>query len=365
MQSLGLNQNQILDTGVILMNWQMAGLLLGGIIGGILGDKKGRVSILYWSMILYSIGNLANAFVSTVPAYAFCRFITGLGLAGEIGASVAIIIETLPIKFRTYGLMLLIALGHAASLVSTLVVPHFEWRTNFQIGGSLGALLLLMRFKLTEPAVYQVSKSRSTHFGSLRLIAQPKNLIKFLKGFLIGIPNYSIAILTAFAPEIGKAQGISAPILPAVYFSYFTGAMILGDLTSAYLSHHFASRKKIVILFHSIMIASVTLYFCSHELTHLYLGIVGMGFASGQWVLVNTISGEQFGTNIRASITTLTPNLIRASIIVFNFSFLALKGLAGPSHSAMIICFVALTLSLLAAISIDETFGKEIDFVEE
>src|SRR5882762_615963 len=86
LSALGVPDEELFGQGEFLLQVQMGGLLLGGLIWGIMGDKRGRLSVLFGSILMYSLANIGNGFVTNVTQYAALRFIAGLGLAGELGA---------------------------------------------------------------------------------------------------------------------------------------------------------------------------------------------------------------------------------------------------------------------------------------
>src|SRR5678815_49497 len=103
LKSIGIAPDAQLGPTQLILNTQMIALLLGGILWGVLGDKRGRISVLFGSIILYSLANIANGFVHTVPQYAAARFLAGLGLAGELGGGITLVSESLDEKTRGHG----------------------------------------------------------------------------------------------------------------------------------------------------------------------------------------------------------------------------------------------------------------------
>lgn len=367
LQALGLSQEQILTTGTRLLNVQMAGMLVGGLIGGLLGDKKGRRHLLIISIFLYAIGNIANAFVTDINQYALCRFISGLGLAAEMGASLTLIIETIPRRIAVFGIMALIGMGHAASMIATFVVAQFEWKTGFFIGGVLGLTLLLMRTFVKDSEMFEKIKQLPIKRGDLKKIFfNLSNFIKFIIGVLIGTPNYVVSLLIVFSPEILKAQGVSEPINLVYLFPFVYVGMVLGDFIDGVLSQRLRNRKWTLVGYQCIMVIIIFYYFSLEALSTYHIRIVffGLGFVSGQWVVINTMAAEQFGTDIRATVATLTPNLIRASLIIMTFMFSALKISFGVVTSAIMVTAFWLPLSIIASVKIQDTFKKEIDYCE-
>lgn len=365
LQALGLNEADILTVGIRLLNLQMAGMLVGGIIGGIVGDKKGRVTVLYGSMLIYASANLANAFSTTVLEYAVCRFIAGVGLAAEIGASLTILSELLPGHLRGRGMMFLIALGHAGGILASVLGSQLDWRTNYFIGGLLGFALFALRLRVHEPGLYQNVRSANIELGNPKIIfTSAKRTLTFLKGIAIGLPVYEVSgILLAFAPEIAKAMGVVDPISPALTFPCYYAAVIAGDFASGLLSWKLRSEKKSILFMQLILLLGAALYFAHlGSAFAFYAAVSVLGFASGHWVLVNLVATEQFGTNIRATVATATPNFIRASVIIMTSSFSFLRTFMATDHAALIVTGVCLLLSLPSIVSLPETYGKDLDF---
>lgn len=368
LQSLGLTSDQILNKGVLVLNAQIAGLLLGGIIAGILGDKRGRFSILFGSIILYSLANIANAFVTDVNHYIVCRFFAGLGLAGELGVCITVLLETLPIKLRGPGIMLLMAFGHAAAILSSLCARFFEWRTCYLIGGVLGLAILLLRASANESELYRKIQSPTIQKGQfLKLISRWSYFKRYIKGVLISTPAmYTYGILIIFAPELGKELGIREPIRPEVYLPYNFAAVVVGDLCCGLLGQHFKTRRWVIFAFLIGLAFLSTIYLLNRNFTlfSFYLLLSVFGFFAGFAVLSYTVAAEQFGTNLRSTVATSTPNLARASAIVFTTAFTALKSYWGAIQSAAFIGAFAFFFALIAAVTLEETYGKNLDFIE-
>src|SRR6185312_6239212 len=147
LRSLGLTADEADKRGLTILSIQMGGLLIGGIIWGILGDKKGRLRVLFASIILYSLGSIANGMVHTVTQYEVARFITGLGLAGELGAGITLVSELMPKEKRGISTAWVAGIGLTGAVFAFLIKYWFVgadgagWRTCYYIGGGLGFLL--------------------------------------------------------------------------------------------------------------------------------------------------------------------------------------------------------------------------------
>lgn len=369
LQSLGIPDDQLLSVGLQLLNWQMFGLLLGGVLWGVLGDKRGRLSVLFGSIILYSVANLANGFVETIGQYQLLRFIAGVGLAGELGAGVSIVCESLSPKARGWGTMIVASVGFLGAVAASIVGMSFEWRTAYIIGGSMGLILLVLRFAVYESGLYdKIRQHADVRRGSLgQLFSSREKIVRFGKCVLIGLPTYFIVgILVTGAPEFGKALHVEPiPVAgTAVMISYM--AMALGDVVCSTLSQWFRSRRIALALFLAISLASVLafLYLPVVSLWSFYALCGATGFSVGFWALVTTNAAEQFGTNLRATVTTMVPNLIRGALIPIAFAFDCLKLPLGLVDSAALVGTSTVAIALIALYFTEETFGKTLDFVE-
>jgi putative MFS transporter len=353
---------------VMLFNFQMGGMLLGGIAFGIWGDRRGRRSVLFASILLYSLGNLANAWVQTVPAYAIARLVSGVGLAGELGAGVTLVCELLPKEKRGYGTALVAAVGVMGGLVAPLVGEHLPWRTAYVVGGMAGLLLLGLRATIPESAMYRATEKSTSQRGDLRLLfAKAERTMRFIRALLVGLPLwYAIGILAALAPEVGRALGISpAPTAPRAIFNAYLG-LTIGDLASGLLSQWFGTRKWVMTAFLALDAIAIGLVLTAHSATaaHYYALCALLGVANGYWALFITNAAEQFGTNLRATVATAVPNLIRGSTIPISLLFVYLKDSMGVVGSAALVGGLCIVVAALSVLRSQETFGKNLDYVE-
>ena len=369
LKSLGVPEGDLLNEGVFLINMQMGGLLLGGILWGILGDKKGRISVLFGSILIYSLANIANGFVTTVGEYAMLRFVAGVGLAGELGVGITLVAETLPKEVRGYGTSLVAGVGMLGAVLAYFVTDFFEWRIAYFIGGGLGLLLLLMRVKVFESGIFTKVKEKSISRGNFfQLFTSGKQFLKYFRCILIGVPVWFVAgILMTFAPEFGKALNLDVPVEAgkAVMWEYI--GLALGDVGSGILSQYYGSRKKVVLLF--VLLASfligVYLFLPLQSATVFYALCVCLGFAVGYWALFVTIAAEQFGTNLRATVATTVPNFVRGSVIIMTPLFIFFKDHFGILLGAGLVGVLAIITALLGLWKMEETFGKDLNFLEE
>lgn len=370
LKDIGVAPEDLLSQGVKLINMQMLGLLIGGIIWGVLGDKKGRLSVLFGSIFLYSIANIANSFVHDVQSYAVLRFIAGLGLAGELGAAITLVSEVMSKEKRGYGTTIVAAFGILGAVAAGIVGDLFTWRTAYVIGGVMGLCLLVLRISLYESGMFQTLKNKNCRKGDLTMLLMPlSRFLKYARCILIGAPLwFVIGILITFSPELAKELGITGPISSgsAVLFSYL--GLSFGDLASGYLSQVWRSRKKVIGIFLAFTAALVSLYVFGARgwsVEAFYSLCVILGFSVGYWAVFVTTAAEHFGTNLRATVATTVPNFVRGLLVLFTLCFQYLKADFGLLHSAFIVGMVGIVIAYLALYGLEETYGKELDYLEE
>lgn len=369
LKDLGLTPEQIASDGLFIINIQMAGLLIGGILWGILGDKKGRLKVLFASIILYSLGNIANGFVHTVGQYAAVRFFTGLGLAGELGAGITLISELLPKEKRGVGTSLVAGIGLTGAVVAFFISQKFGWRTCYFIGGGLGFMLLLLRVGVLESAMFHNIQNSEVPKGNFfMLFSKGTRLRKYLCSILIGLPTwYVIGILVSFSKEFGEKMGVKGTVIPgkAVMFSYV--AISIGDIAVGLLSQYLKSRKKALYIFYGLTAIGIVWFFClrGQPVNSLYAASALLGFGTGFWAIFVTMAAEQFGTNIRATAATTVPNMVRGALIPISILFTYLQKPAGYVNAGLITGIIAMAVGLTAAILTEETFHKDLNYVEE
>lgn len=368
LKDLGVPEDELLDVGVKLLNWQMAGLLLGGLLWGVLGDKRGRVSVLFGSIFLYSAANILNGFVVTTDQYAILRFIAGIGLAGELGAAITLVAEAMPKEIRGYGTAVVAGIGVLGAVAAGLFGDYFPWRTAYFIGGGLGILILSLRMKMFDSGIFEKVRHQSVRKGDLRLlIGSRKAFFRYLRCILIGVPIwYVVGILVTFSPEICRVLGATEPINAGYAILFMYTGLSLGDIGSGILSQYLRSRRKVVLLSLGLIAASVLLYLSSSDFgkTYFYALCVLLGVAGGYWAIFVTVAAEQFGTNLRATVAITAPNFVRGSVILLTSAFHYLKGQMDLVAAAAVVGIVVLTLAFWAAASLEETFGRDLDFVE-
>ena len=369
LKDLGVPENELMTVGMKLINWQMAGLLLGGFLWGIMGDKRGRISVLFGSILMYSIGNILNGFVTNTTQYTVLRFFTGIGLAGELGAGITLVSELVSPKNRGYATTFIAFVGIFGAVAAALVGDLFYWRTSYFIGGGLGIVLLLLRIAVVESHLFDKVKQNSANRGDLKLLfSSAERIKKFASCIFVGVPIwFSVGILVTFSPEIGAAMGMTT--LPqasrSILYAYI--GLGLGDLLSGLLSQYLQSRKKAIGTFLLISAIAIGTILNRHgmSLAEFYIWTFLLGIGGGYWAVFITSSAEQFGTNLRATVTTSVPNLVRASVIPATALFNIFKPSFGITISASMVGLICLSIAFIALWSLKESFGENLDYLEE
>lgn len=368
LKALGLTDAEVTSTGIMLLNMQMGGMLVGGILWGILGDKKGRVSILFGSIILYSIMNALNGLVTDIPQYAVIRFLAGVGLAGELGAGITLVSETMSKDKRGYGNMIVAGVGVLGAVVAALVGDLTDWRNAYFIGGGMGLLILLLRVGVYESGMYKSIQHSNIPKGAfLKIFTNKKMFFKFLNCILLGLPLwFSVGVLVTFSPEFGKAFGFTTPVKAGLSIMYAYIGISAGDFLSGWVSQMLKSRKKVIHIFVGgvTVMLFVFLFFNNFGTTGMYIYCGLIGFACGYWVIMLSNASEQFGTNMRATVTTSVPNFIRGSVILSTLSFQFLNPITGIVYSALIVGLTTIIIAFIATSKLEETFGKDLEYVE-
>ena len=371
---LGLVDQANRDAGEFLISMQMYGMLLGGILWGILGDKKGRLSVLFGSIFTYSVANIANGMVHSVEAYAVWRFIAGIGLAGELGAGITLVAESLPKAKRGYGTMIVAAVGLTGAIVANLVYQFFgDWRLCYYAGGVLGLLLLFLRIGVRESMMYKEIENTDAGRGNFfALFTDRIRLARYLRCILIGIPLwFVIGVLITFSPEFAKALGVEAAetIKAGQAIAWCYGGLVFGDIFSGLFSQYLNSRKKVMASFLGLNLIMVFVYLNAQGIstTAFYLLCMTMGFSVGYWVIFVTIAAEQFGTNIRATVATTVPNFVRGSLppIILMYQYFRDKVYAGDIlQASMVVATILAAIAFLALWKMKETFKADLDYTE-
>lgn len=370
LKSFGLSGQELIDNGVFLLNMQMAGMLLGGIIWGVLGDRKGRLKIMFGSIFLYSVANIANGMVTSLNGYAALRFIAGIGLAGELGAGITLVSEVLHKNIRGYGTMLVASVGVSGAILANIISNAYDWRNAFYIGGALGLLLLVARVSVAESGMFKAMQKRSGigRGKMLSLFTDRKRFFRYLNSILIGIPIwFVVGILITFSPEFARSLGTSGPVSAGNAVMYCYLGLVFGDLSSGLLSQMLKSRKKVVLLYMLLTIAGIAVYFLqgSGSPAFFYGVCLALGFTCGYWAIFVTVAAEQFGTNLRATVATTVPNFVRGMVVPITLLFQFFRRFVSLEASALAVGAICLTAGFIALASLEETFHKDLDYFEE
>jgi MFS family permease len=368
LKALNISGDNILQDGIMLLNLQMAGLLIGGIVWGILGDKKGRLSVLFGSIAIYSIANIANGFVTNITQYAVLRFIAGFGLAGELGAGITLVTEILHKKIRGYGATLVATMGVIGALLAYVVSYMFDWRASYIIGGILGLLLMISRIKVFESGIFMKLKEENVQRGNMWMLVNNKTrFVKYLSAIIIGMPIWFVTgILITFSPEFGQTMGLDQPVDAGKAVLFTFAAQVAGNITSGSYSQYLQSRKKVILLFMLLAFALVLIYLLApvHDTTLFYVLCAGLGFCSGYWTLFITVAAELFGSNLRATVATTVPNFVRGTTIPLTYLFVLMKSYFGVMHGALVVAVLTYAVALLALYYLEETFKKDLNYTE-
>jgi MFS family permease len=369
LRSMGVGEADLLSQGEFLLRVQMTGLLVGGIIWGIMGDKRGRLSVLFGSILLYSLANIANGFVTTVDQYAVLRFIAGIGLAGELGAGITLVSESLPTRLRGYATTLVASVGLMGAVFANFMAKQFDWQVTYFIGGGLGLLLLIARVSVFESGVFLKVKEQDVQRGNFfQLFDNKERFKKFMGCIFIGLPIwFVIGILVTFSPEFAKALDITSGVVAgdAIMYSYI--GLAVGDMASGFISQALRSRKRVVFIYVLLTMAFIVVYLYMPIRTSFffYLTCFLMGVSIGYWALFVTIAAEQFGTNLRSTVTTSVPNIIRGTVVPITFMFKEFREQIGILNGALVLGIITVIIALIALRTIDETFGRDLNFVEK
>ncbi len=371
LKSLGLVEPDLMLQGEVILKWQMFGLLIGGIVWGVMGDKKGRLSVLFGSILLYSLANIANGFVQTVEQYKWVRFIAGIGLAGELGAGITLVAEMVSKEKRGIATSIVAGIGLSGAVFAFIIKQNFEWRICYFIGGGMGFLLLLLRLSVYESGIFQNIKATDIQRGNFFLLFSKKERFKrYMNNILIGLPTWLIiGVLVTFSNEFGKQMGIKDVIDPGKAIMCAYVMISIGDLSVGFISNWLKSRKKALYLFFGITVLFIILYFTAlwnGTATAMYIVCGGLGLGTGYWAIFVTMGAEEFGTNLRATAATTIPNMVRGLLAVLILPlFKFLREYFTYFNAGLITSIVIMTIGIIALVNIKETFGKELDFVEE
>jgi MFS transporter, putative metabolite:H+ symporter len=366
--SMGVPETELLSKGVSLINIQMVGMLIGGFIWGIIGDKWGRLSVLFGSIILYSTATFANAYADSFEMYLLLRFLAGVGLAGELGAAITLVTEQMPQKYRGIGPAIIAGCGMLGAIAGAYIGGKYSWQFTYQLGGALGFALLILRLGVLESGLFKQMKGKTSARGDLKLIFKSKShILKYISICVMGFPGWFMnGVVMTFTPEIGKAWGMDPLPTVSAVFTYFFIGFTFGDLSSGFVSQWMRSRKKAILTYLSMFGVGMAAFFlfAKYSLT-LYYGIfIFLGFSAGYTIVLLTLAAEQYGTNIRATVTTSALNLIRATVIPQAILFGYLSPKMGAGNSALVVGIIAILIAFWGLSNLEETFDKDLDFME-
>jgi putative MFS transporter len=370
---LGVAESAMKNIGENILTWQMIGLTIGGILWGILGDKKGRKSVLFGSILLYSIATIANGFVTDVDQYTWLRFIAGLGLAGELGASITLTSEMLSKEKRGIAATIIATSGVMGTITAYFVHTWSgeDWRLCYFIGGGMGLALLLLRVSVLESRMYDKIKGVNVQMGNfLMIITNRERLFRYLRAIFIGLPVwYVIGVLISFSDEFAnKFKITNFNQSKALMLQYV--ALAFGDVSAGLISNYIKSRKKTLFIYYGITTIFLILFFTlkgGGNATNMYLLCMGLGFGAGISVLYIAMSAEQFGTNLRATAAISIPNLVRGCLplILLLFQFLrSTKVFDNYVKGAWVTAIVVMVIGFVSVLYTRETYGKDLDFTE-
>jgi MFS transporter, putative metabolite:H+ symporter len=368
--SLGLSKAQVKSEGEFIIGVQMIGLLVGGIIWGIMGDKRGRLSVLFGSIILYSIANVINGFVQTPNQYALVRFMAGVGLAGELGAGITLVSELISKEKRGLSTSLVAGIGLTGAVAAYFISQNFNWRICYFIGGGLGFCLLLLRISVFESGMFTRVKEQNVQRGNfLMFFTDKRRFRKYMLAILIGLPSwYVIGVLIAFSNNFASEFGIKEEVLPKKATMLAYAAISVADVLIGFVSHWLRSRKKALFIFYAFTIIAITFFFqlnSNSTAASMYLICAAMGFGTGFWAIFVTMAAEQFGTNLRATAATTVPNMVRGSLPLILLLFNGLQSFNSYITAAWITGAIVMTISIFAAWFTEETFGKDLNYIEQ
>lgn len=368
-REIGVAEEDMRSQGEFVLNMQMAGLLIGGVIWGVIADKFGRLKVLFGSILLYSLANIYNGFVQDVPTYAWVRLIAGIGLAGELGAGITLVSESMPKGKRGYGTMIVAGVGVLGAILAYYISEWFDWRTAYFVGGGMGVCLLLLRVGTFESNLFHNGLNQAVTKGDIGMLFRSKErFLRYLYCLGIGLPIwFVVGVLVAQAPEIGKALSAQVPLSAGkgVMFTYL--GISLGDVLAGLLAQRLKSRKKAVFICQMMIIIFSMWYLSSvgiSENMFLLLAFL-MGLGVGYWATFVTIAAEQFGTNLRATVATTAPNFVRGALIPSTLIYGWLVPKLGILHAAIVVTLILSAIAIFALTRLHESFDKDLNYVEE
>ncbi|MCO5248230.1 MAG: MFS transporter [Chitinophagales bacterium] len=368
-QDIGIHPEDMRINGEYVLNMQMGGLLIGGLVWGVIGDKFGRLKVLFGSILMYSIANISNAFVHDLHTYAIIRFVAGFGLAGELGAGVTLVSESMSRTKRGYGTMLIATVGVLGAVLAFYIAEHFSWRNAYIAGGGIGLLLLLLRVGTFESHLYKASMPSHVKKGSLTMLFNNKErFLRYLYCLMIGLPIwFVVGIFVTQAPEFGHALGATETLSAGKGILYTYIGISLGDLMAGLFAQIIKSRKITVFVFQIGILVSSVLYLTNHGITPSRFNWLAffMGLGVGYWATFVTIASEQFGTNLRSTVTTTAPNFVRGALIPSTFLFEFFVGKSNIITAGYMMIFLLSGIAIFALSQLKESFDKDLNYIEE
>ena len=370
LQALGYEGVELTQKGIYLLNLQMLGMLIGGIVWGILGDKKGRLSVLFGTILLYSVANIANGMINNIEQYYVLRFIAGFGLAGELGIGITLIAEVMKKEHRGIGTTIVSGSGIAGAVVGFLVADRFDWRVAYYVGGAMGLLLLLLRVSVAESGMFHNAKSSEVKRGSFaQFLSVRANFVKYVRCIFVGIPVwFTIGILVTLATEFAEALGVVGEVLGSKAVMYHYIGASAGAFLTGFISQQLRSRKKALLIALSSLSVMLCVLLLSQGVsnTTFYWLLLIVGLPNGYWSVFMASASEQFGTNIRATVTTSAPNFVRGMVVVLStlFSYLSNEVGMGFVGAASLIGTSVMALAIFSTLKTQDTFHKDLDYIE-
>jgi MFS transporter, putative metabolite:H+ symporter len=369
LESLGLSGDALKTEGEFIISVQMAGLMLGGILWGMMGDKKGRLSVLFGSILLYSIANIFNGMAQTVSQYAWLRFIAGIGLAGELGAGITLVSELLPKEKRGIATSMVAGIGLTGAVVAYFISKEFDWRICYYIGGAMGLVLLVLRISVFESGMFKEVKEMDVQRGNFLMFFNNKERFgKYMRCILIGLPTwFVIGVMVSFSNNFATEFGITEKVDPgkAIMFAYV--GISIGDVLIGFVSQWLRSRKKALYIFYVLTAICMAVFFLQDGGTaaNMYIICAGLGFSTGFWAIFVTMAAEQFGTNIRATAATTVPNMVRGALPLIIILFKFLREATDYVTGGIITAIIIMIITVIAAYFTNETFGKDLNYIEK
>jgi len=377
---LGVSGDDLVTVGTYLLNWQMAGFLIGGVVWGVLGDKVGRIELLFGSILLYSIGNILNGFVgqfgpgvdailSPIDQYAVLRFLTGIGLAGEIGGGITLVAELLPKNLRGFGTTMVVATGVAGAVVAALVYEYFSWRGAYIAGGVMGLSLLLLRLSVAESGIFKAAaeKEHVARGNFFMLFTSWDRFSRYMNCILVGLPIwYSLSIIVTFSPELAPALGVTDKVIAGHSVFWFYSGITLGSVANGLFSQWMGSRKISIgaFLFALFFAFAYIFHVPVHTAPDFYTIVFIIGFCTAYWAMMVTVAAEQFGTNLRATVATSVPNFVRGFTVPITLGFAYIRPELGIVGAAEVLAVMVSLLAVYALFGLRETFNVDLDYLE-